>query len=49
MKLNSAKCAFVINAGKFLGFMETQRGIEVNPTQVKAILKTHAPNSKKEF
>ena len=25
MKLNSAKCAFGVNAGKFMGFMVTQR------------------------
>ena len=31
MKLNPAKCVFDINVGKFLGFMVTQRGIEVNP------------------
>ena len=31
MKLNPTKCAFGVNAGKFLGFMVTQRGIEVNP------------------
>ena len=31
MKLNPSKCAFGVRAGQFLGFMETQRGIEVNP------------------
>lgn len=30
MKLNPSKCAFGVNVGKFLGFMVTQRGIEVN-------------------
>ena len=49
MKLNLTKCAFGVSARKFLGFMVTQRGIEVNPTQVKAILKTPAPNDKKEL
>ena len=38
MKLNPTKCAFGINAGKLLGFMVTQRGIKVNPTQVKVVL-----------
>ena len=47
MKLNPSKCAFRVSAGRFLGFMVTQRGIEVNPTQLKAILKYPAPNSKK--
>ena len=49
MKLNPAKCAFGINIGKFLGFMVTQRGIEVNSNQVKVIFETPALNSKKEL
>ena len=31
MKLNPSKCAIVVNASRFLGFMVTQRGIEANP------------------
>ena len=38
MKLNPSKCAFGVIAGQFLGFMVTQRGIEANPAQLKAIL-----------
>ncbi|XP_015953975.1 uncharacterized protein LOC107478346 [Arachis duranensis] len=38
MRLNPAKCTFAVEAGKFLGFMLTQRGIEVNPDKWKAIL-----------
>ena len=34
MKLNPSKCAFGVTAGKFLGFMVSQRGIEVNPNKV---------------
>jgi len=30
MKLNQSKCAFGVTPGKFLGFMVSQRGIEVN-------------------
>ena len=37
MKLNPAKCAFGVSAGRFLGFMMTQRGIEANSIQLKAI------------
>ena len=47
MKLNPVKCAFGVSAGRFLGFMMTQRGIEANPSQLKAILESPAPNSKK--
>lgn len=49
MKLNPSKCAFGVNIGKFLGFMVTQRGIEVNPDQIKAVIETFAPSSKKEL
>ena len=48
MKLNSAKCAFEVSVGRFLGFMMTQRGIEANPSQLKAILESPAPSSRKE-
>ena len=49
MKLNSSKCAFEVSASKFLGFIVTQRRIEVNPDQIKAIMETFAPSSKKEL
>ena len=45
MKLNPLKCAFGVSAGRFLGFMVTQRGIEANPAQLKAILQSPAPSS----
>ena len=47
MKLNPLKCAFGVSAGRFLGFMVTQRGIEANPAQLKAILQSPTPSSKK--
>ena len=47
MKLNPLKCAFGVSAGRLLGFMVTQRGIEANPAQLKTILQSSAPNSKK--
>ena len=47
MKLNHLKCTFGVNADRFLGFMMTQRGIEANPAQLKAILESPAPNSRK--
>ena len=49
MKFNPAKCAFGVNARKFLRFMVTQRGIEVNSAQVKVVLKTITLNNKKEL
>lgn len=35
MTLNPAKCSFGVKAGKFLGYMVTESGIEVNPSKVK--------------
>ena len=40
MKLNPSKCAFGVNASRFLGFMVTQRGLEANLAQLKAILES---------
>ena len=34
MKLNPGKCAFRVTAGKFLGFIVSQRGIEANPDKI---------------
>ena len=34
MKLNPNKCVFEVTAGKFLGFMVSQRGIEVNSEKI---------------
>ena len=48
MKLNPTKCAFGVNAGRFLGFMMTQGGIEANPSQLKSVLESPAPSSRKE-
>ena len=47
MKLNHTKCAFGVSVGRFLGFMVTQRGIEANPAQLKAILDSPTPASRK--
>ena len=35
--LNASKCSFDVGSGKFLGYMVTHLGIEVNSDQVKAI------------
>ena len=38
MKLNPAKCAFEVSAGKFLGFIINSQGIEANPNKIKVVL-----------
>ena len=37
LRLNASKCFFGVGSGKFLGYMVTHQGIEVNPDQIKAI------------
>ena len=46
--LNASKCSFGMGLGKFLGYMVTHRGIEVNPKQVKAINNLQPPRNPKE-
>ena len=48
MKLNPSKCVFGVTAGKFLGFMVSQRGIEVNSEKVRAIMELEPPRTAKE-
>ena len=48
MKLNPSKCAFGVTVGKFLGFMVSQKGIEVNPKKVRAITELAPPKTVKE-
>ena len=48
MKLNPSKCAFGIASGKFLRFMVSQRGIEANLENVRAILDMTLPRMVKE-
>ena len=48
MKLNPNKCAFGVTAGKFLGFMVSQRGIKVNPKKIQAIMELEPPKTVKE-
>ena len=37
LRLNVEKCSFGVGAGKFLGYLITSRGIEVNPNQIEAV------------
>ena len=48
MKLNPAKCAFGVSAGKFLGFIVKHRGIEANPDKIKVVLDMPSPSGIKE-
>ena len=46
--LNASKCFFGVGSGKFLGYMVTHRGIEVNPDQIKEINNLQLPRNPKE-
>ena len=43
MMLNPAKCVFGVLAGKLLGFLVSNRGIEANPEKIKAITSLAKP------
>ena len=43
MMLNPAKCVFGVPAGKLLGFLVSNRGIEANPEKIKAITSLAKP------
>ena len=49
MKLNPAKCAFGVSAGKFLGFIVNNRGIEANLDKIKAVLDMLPPSNIKDI
>ena len=48
LHLNADKCTFRVGAGKLLGYMITNRGIEVNPDQIKAVEHLKPPSNSKE-
>ena len=48
LRLNSSKCSFGVGSGKFLGYMVTHRGIEVNLDQIKVINNLRSPRNPKE-
>ena len=48
IKLNSNKCTFEVTTGKFLGFMVSQRGIEVNLEKIWAVMELEPPKTVKE-
>src|SRR3954471_14758575 len=48
IKLNTEKCVFGVLAGKLLGFLVSERGIECNPEKVAAIERTNKPRNLKD-
>ncbi|PKI58384.1 hypothetical protein CRG98_021202 [Punica granatum] len=48
LRLNPAKCTFGAQSGKLLGFVVSERGIEVDPDKVKAIKELPPPSMVRE-
>jgi len=48
LKLNPEKCVFGVEAGKFLGFLLTERGIEANREKCATILSMRSPTLVKD-
>ncbi|GJR76607.1 reverse transcriptase domain-containing protein [Tanacetum coccineum] len=49
MKLNPKKCSFLVEEGKFLGYMVTSKGIRANPKKTKALADLQSPQTLKEM
>ena len=49
LRLNPQKCIFGVTTGKLLGFLVSDKGIEVNLSKIKAILEMPPPKIEKEI
>ena len=49
LRLNPQKCTFGVTVGKLLSFLVSDRGIEVDPPKIKAILEVPPHKSEKEI
>ena len=48
LRLNPKKCIFSVSFGKLHGYMVSERGIEVDPNKIRAILDIPIPNTEKD-
>jgi hypothetical protein len=49
LKMNPIKCAFGVSAGKFLGFIIHEHGIEIYPNKIESINKVQLPQCKNDM
>ena len=49
LRLNPKKCTFEVTSGKRLGYMVSERGIEVGPDKIRVILNMPAPRTEREI
>ena len=48
LSLNTEKCVFDVGAGKFLRYLITNRGIEINPNLIDAVRRLNPPSNLKD-
>jgi hypothetical protein len=48
LSLNPSKCTFGVRSGKLLGFIVSQKGIEVYPDKIRAIKEMPTPKTEKQ-
>ena len=48
LRLNVEKCVFGVGAGKFLGYLITNWGIEINPDQIDTVRRLNPPSNLKD-
>ena len=48
LRLNISKCSFEVGLGKFLGYMNTHKGFEVSPDQIRTVNSLQPPRNPKE-
>jgi hypothetical protein len=46
LKMNPQRCVFGVLAGKFLGFIIHEHGIEIDPTKIESVNKVQLPQCK---
>ena len=49
LKMNTLKCTFGVSAGKFLGFIIHEKGIEIDPKRIEAMKQVETPACKKDL
>jgi hypothetical protein len=49
LKMNPLKCAFGVSAGKFLGFIIHEYGIDIDPKKIESINKVQPPQCKNDM
>jgi hypothetical protein len=49
LKMNPLNCVLGVSAGKFLGFIIDEHGIEIDPTKIESINKVQPPQCKNDM